>query len=356
MSSGLQHVKECEFLPVLCPLKCVESGGERSGEVARVERRLVAEHEREYCPQRELMCEFCGRGMRACEMNHHLTECPGFPVDCPNGCEAERETAVRQMRRGDVPIHLALCLLQTVKCPYWDYGCEWEMQRGQLDLHEREFMHTHFKLATRDMHLKFQLKQTEIKEIDSQLLQTNEEIRSMEDTSAAKGLMIDLITKDLSELRETVSMFVSSGRLEWKIRGVNEKIERKECTYSDPFSVGLYKCQGKINWNSNDSGKVGCFICVMRGAYDDKLKWPFIYRYKFALLNQNRTGTDYIRTYEVTEEYLSKLPKSFQKPTGERNNGFGLPSFVSQTELLTEEYTKGDSLSLSIIVEKLPSF
>ena len=59
----------------------------------------------------------------------------------------KRETGVRQMRRGDVPIHLALCLLQTVKCPYWDYGCEWEMQRGQLDLHERESMHTHFKLA-----------------------------------------------------------------------------------------------------------------------------------------------------------------------------------------------------------------
>ena len=340
MSRGIQHVGECEFLLVLCPRKCVESGGERSGEVVRVERRLVAEHEREYCPQREQRCEFCGRGVRACQMNPHLEECSGFPVDCPNGCEVAGETGVRQMKREDVALHLAECPLQTVKCPYWDYGCGEEMQRGQLDLHEREAMHTHFRLATTGMYLKLELKPAEINQLKSQLLQANERI--------------DTITKDVSELRESVAMVVSSGRLEWKIRGVKQGIERKESTYSDPFYVGLYQCQGYIEWDYDNSGKVGCFICVMKGKYDDKLKWSFLYRYKFVILNQNRNEDDYTMTGAVNEEKLNKFNDCFQRPTKARNTGFGRASFISQTDILTEKYCRDDTVSLHIIVEQLP--
>ena len=49
------------------------------------------------------------------------------------------------------PSNLAECPLQTVRCPYWDYGCGEEMERRQIDLHERESMHTHFKIAIEGM-------------------------------------------------------------------------------------------------------------------------------------------------------------------------------------------------------------
>ena len=35
MGGGIQHLNECEFLPVICSLKCVEPDGERSMAVAR---------------------------------------------------------------------------------------------------------------------------------------------------------------------------------------------------------------------------------------------------------------------------------------------------------------------------------
>ena len=69
----------------------------------------------------------------------------------------------------------------------------------------------------------------------------------------------------------------STYQLEWKIKGVKQKIYKKEDTYSDPFYVGPYKCQGRIVWDYNNTGKVGCFIRIMKGEFDDKLKWPFIY-------------------------------------------------------------------------------
>ena len=431
MGGGIQHLKECGFLPVMCPLKCVESDGERRGEVVRVERRQLAQHEREFCSQRELKCEFCGGAVRACEMNPHLGECEEFPVDCPNGCEATGETGTRQMKRGAVPLHLAECSLQRVECPYREYGCEEEMERRQLaehakefcsqrelkcefcrgavracdmnphlgeceefpvdcpngceaagetgtgqmkrgtlplhlaecplqrvecpyreygcdeemerrqlDLHEREYMHTHFRLAMKEVK-EMKRKQTELKNEfgelkDNQIFEVNDKIKCLE--------------KQNTELKEIISNLVSGG-LELKIKGVKQKIEKKEDIYSDPFYVGLYNCQGYIVWDHNNTGKVGCFICIMKGEFDDKLKWPFIFRYKFVLLNQNRNEDNHIWTDEVAKVDLQKLPECFQKPTEIRNRGYGALSFISNTDILTEKSCQEDSICLHIIVE-----
>ena len=111
--------------------------------------------------------------------------------------------------------------------------------------------------------------------------------------------------------KEIISTLRSTGGLEWKIKGVKQKIKKKEDTYTEPFYVGLYKCQGKIEWDFNDTGKVGCFICIMKGEFDDKLKWPFIYRYKFVLLNQNRNEDNNIWSHDVTKDNLHKYPDAF---------------------------------------------
>ena len=335
MGGGIQHLKECGFLPVLCPLKCVESDGKRRGEVVRVERRQLAEHDREFCSQRELKCEFCGGAVKACDMNPHLGECEEFPVDCPNGCEAVGETCTRQMKRGAVPLHLTECPLQRVECPYREYGCGEEMERRQLDLHEREYMHTHCSLAMRDVKEKQVVLNNKIKLLKEQ----NTELKN-----------------ELGELKETISILKSTGQLEWKVKGVKQKIEKKEDTYSDPFYVGLYKCQGKIVWDCSNTGKVGCYIHIMKGEFDYRLKWPFIYRYKFVLLNQNRNEDNHIYSGEITKDNLQKYPECFQKPTEIRNRGFGSLSFISNTEILTERYCKEDSISLRITVEQRPTF
>ena len=328
---------------MLCPLKCVESDGDRSGEVVRLERRQLAEHEREYCPQRELKCEFCGRAVRACEMNPHLGECEEFPVECPNSCEVAGETGTRQMKRGAVPLHLAECPLQRVKCPYWEYGCREEMEMRQLDLHEKEYIHTHFRLAMKEMKQKL-IESDQLRA--AQVLQANK-IKCLE-TQCSE------LKNELGELKETISTLVS-GRLEWKIKGVKQKIENKEISLSDPFFVGLYKCRGTIQWDFKNTGKVGCFIHIMKGEFDDMLKWPFLFRMKFVLLNQNRNENVHIWSYEISKEDLQNFPECFQRPTEIRNRSFGVTSFISNAEMLTGKYCKEDSISLHITVEQLSS-
>ena len=157
-------------------------------------------------------------------------------------------------------------------------------------------------------------------------------------------------------LTEALSSTLVSGGLEWKIKGAKQKIENTETSLSDPIYVGLYKCQGSIEWDSDNTGKLGCFIHIMKGEFDDMLKWPFLCRMKFVLLNQNRNTDNHIWSDATTKVTLQQFPECFQRPTEIRNRSFGVTSFISNTEILTGKYCKKDSISLHITVEQLSSF
>ncbi|KAI6661204.1 TNF receptor-associated factor 4-like [Oopsacas minuta] len=236
VSTVIHHLEECEFFPVLCPLGCVCLEGERKGKVLKLEKRRIAEHQRASCPLRELECEFCMNKVKACEMNPHLEVCEHFPVPCPNRCVIEGGEGTRQVKRRDVAVHLSdECPLQKVECPYWVYGCREEIERKEMDLHEREFVHIHFRLSMTDMKLKL------IKSSQEQVI-ANTKIENLEKQITEKD-------SELKSIKEVLYSHtsLSTGQLEWKIEGVKQKIENKEYTYSDPFYVGLYKCQGIFN-------------------------------------------------------------------------------------------------------------
>ena len=123
MSGIVHHLEDCVYLPEACPLRCISLEGDKKGEVVRMERRHIPEHVTDFCPLREIVCEFCEGNVKASEMNPHLEDCEEFPLDCPNGCSIEGEDGVREVKRKDIPVHLDNhCPLQKVQCPYWDHG------------------------------------------------------------------------------------------------------------------------------------------------------------------------------------------------------------------------------------------
>ncbi|KAI6650763.1 TNF receptor-associated factor 6-like isoform X3 [Oopsacas minuta] len=379
VSTVIHHLAECEFFPVLCPLGCVCLDGERKGKVMKLEKRLIAEHERDSCPLRELVCEFCVNKVKTCEMNPHLEICEHFPVPCPNRCVMEGEEGTRQLKRRDIPVHLANeCPLQKVECPYWVYGCREEMERKEMDLHEREFMHIHYRLSMSDMKLKqvetsklLQDKLDKATERIALLENENEskpkdllKVKHMERKLATANTKIENLEKQInekdSELKSIIEVLhshssLSTGQLEWKIKGVKQKIQNKENTYSDQFYVGLYKCQGYIQWNSDNTGKVGFFIHIMKGDYDDKLHWPIRYKLTFILLNHINKNNNYELTSQISKEYLEKYPNRLKRPTELRNEGLGISLFLSNTEILKAKYCKEDNITLLIKIELLPA-
>ena len=221
-----------------------------------MERRHIPEHVRDCCPLRGVVCEFCAGEVKACEMNPHLEVCEEFPLLCPNCCSREGEDGVREVKRKDLPIHLDNhCPIQIVQCPYWEHGCREEMERRLTDVHEREFMHIHFKLSLTEMkqsqaestkHLQHEL-DIAIGKIEAQEIQiakSTDKIATLERQIADKDGRI----QSLSEVLFTYTQ-LPTGKLEWNVKEVNQKIRNKKETYSDPFYLGLYKCQCYIVWD-----------------------------------------------------------------------------------------------------------
>ena len=173
----------------------------------------------------------------------------------------------------------------------------------------------------------------------------------MEEQNSDKDLQIATLTKSLFSYTQ-----LPTGRLEWNVKGVKQKIKDKDTTYSDPFYVGLYKCQSSIEWDCKNTGNVGVFIYIVRGDFDTKLHWPIRYRRTIVLINQINSEDNLVKSYEITKENLEKYPDSFERPTGIRNRGSGLRSVISNTDISEKKYRKQDSLTLHISIEVLQLF
>ena len=299
-----------------------------------MERRHIPGHVRDSCPLRKVVCEFCEGEVTASEMNPHLENCDEFPLPCPNLCRREGEEGLREVKRKDIAVHLdKYCPLQKVQCAYWEHGCREEMERRHTDTHEREFLHIHYRLSMTKM--------------EQKLNESTNRIAVMEKQISEKDSQIASLTKTLLSQLPT-------GRLEWNIEGVKQKIQDKERTFSDSFYVGLYKCQSCINWDCNNTGNVGVFINIMRGDFDAKLRWPIRYRRNFILTNQIDINDNLDKCCEITKHNLEKFSECFRRPTEFRNEGLGYTSFISNTDILGEKYCKQDSITLHISVELLP--
>ena len=150
-----------------------------------------------------------------------------------------------------------------------------------------------------------------------------------------------------------ISSLGAKKSFEWKISGMKNKISQKKCNYySDPFYVGLYKFQGFIDWDYSRDDHIGLFLYIMKGEWDDELKWPIKYKSSLVLINQLDSGNNHHGEFEITGTKLGKESKCFEKPKSFRNErSYGYSKFISQADILGEEYCKDDSIELNISVE-----
>ena len=309
-----------------CPLGCRDE----KGEVSRVERRRVETH-KTCCFMRSVKCDYCSRKIKYFMMNAHLELCGEFPISCPNECSTETK-----IKRKDESTHLNQhCLLQEIKCPYSRYGCEVKVQRQQITQHEKEEIHTHLRLTTLVMKGRV------------------EELEKKNEVLQNKNLKLESILLPISSWNV-------KGEFKWKIGGVKNKLFKKETTFSDPFYVGMYKFGAYIDWSGTEK-YIGIFLEIMKGEWDDKLKWPLRYRYSISLINQSDKGNkiktgkqeNYVLNEWITLEDIEKFPDCFCKPVTNENIGFGSGEFVEHSFLYQGNFCRGDSIQLHISVEQM---
>ena len=108
--------------------------------------------------------------------------------------------------------------------------------------------------------------------------------------------------------------------------------------YSPPFysHLGGYKMCLKVHANGYGDGKgthVSVFVRLMKGVFDDTLKWPFcgdvtVQLRQIQCVHLNRT---HVRVISMNR---SNLVEPRQRPIGERNEiGLGIDCYISHTEI-----------------------
>ena len=390
-----EHINEdpeLEFQLIGCPYVEVEC---KHGCGGRMRRGLIAEHQNEQCPQRPFCCAYCREydSIHADVVYRHWPVCKKYPMTCPNHCTVyaiERENMEEHLEY-DCPRQRVNCEFNftgcEVKLPREDLSDHLESNQVQhmsmlAAMNQRlidELAEKDEQIAklSEDVNAKLALaraeSQREIQSLRSEnstlRLEVNELKSNVANLMATFKTTVDQFKNDQSqqerELKET------NERVHRKITNLDSKFDRtkndlsQQCfsiqSYvglfpvefvmyniellrqsggdwqSEPFYSHLegYRLCLVINPNgvSNTEGSyASVYACLMRGEFDDRLKWPFRGAITIQLLNQlgdriPATGT--IRFTENTPSRYTSRVLNFEKA----EKGWGLLKFIRYEEL-----------------------
>ena len=124
------HVTKCEFTLVSCPNKC-----EVEGDDFQLIRKVLDDHLKTTCPNRDYECENCGeKGTYAIITEEHDQVCANKNTVC-----------TVTMKRGKFMEHI--CMFTEVTCKYHNIGCNVRKVRMHMKQHEEEDDNAHLHLA-----------------------------------------------------------------------------------------------------------------------------------------------------------------------------------------------------------------
>ncbi len=147
------------------------------------------------------------------------------------------------------------------------------------------------------------------------------------------------------------------GKAIWKIQDFNRRMrnameDQVTSIYSAPFYTGRdgYKMCILAYLNGDGIGKgthLSLFFVLMRGEYDNILKWPFKHKVKMILMNQNNSSNNIAETFQP-----DPTSTSFQKPTSDMNIASGFPRFVTHNLMGPSDcFVVEDTIFIECIVD-----
>ena len=310
---------ECGLVAVACPLECG----------ALVKRKSLDEHKTRECIRRPFVCEYCDYTNNYKEVVKHKQVCDKALLKCPNECESDT------VERRHLKRHLTdECPLQDVDCEFSYAGCTGKIKRRKMQEHMEENTKRHL-----DTLASYTKKTVDKLQSEQQMLQS--QVQSL---FALAGIQ-----------KERIPSF--SPYPECTLDNVEENVQERKRWYSSPFytHIGGYKMCLSIDvygWVDARGIYVSVCFCMMRGEFDDCLKWPFRGDIKVQLLDQ-REGGEHFERQIVDESAVSQYGAFDRVPNGnECGHAWGIPNFISHADLYKpeegKEYLKNDTLKFRV--------
>lgn len=200
----------------------------------------------------------------------------------------------------------------------------------------------------------------------SPVIQQHTEVMKIANTLESNRNKIEQIDRDYAVLNSSLAdtelklclleNTTYNGRQVWKIDNLQYRMTQSRNgrvtalhsapTYTEAFG---YKFCTRLYLNGDGIGKgthLSIFFVVMKSQYDDLLKWPFVKRVTFRILNHESSSRARKETF-LTDRNSS----SFQQPKKEMNIAAGCPKFLNISTLLDGGFVVDDSIFVETIVE-----
>ena len=318
---------ECRYVDVDCPYACGE----------RVQRLSLEEHKSQRCPLRPFTCQYCNhKATHQKVTKEHWPVCEKYPLPCPNKC------GVKKIERKHLKGHLEqTCPLQVIQCDFSYAGCGAKLQRRLMSAHMKEGMEAHLSLLSLvvpNLQTLVQQQGDLIKQMRDQIKQDRDQIKQQGDQIKQQGDQMKQMENRIKQLEKPFPP------VDIIMDDFEQHKKSSEEWYSPPFytHLGGYRMCLEIYANREGDGKgthVSVVVYLMRGEFDDLLKWPFLGDVTIQLKK-----TDPPHYQEIFP--LNDVPNKYIcKPTKERNDcGLGYPQYISHADLYAGGYLKDDKL------------
>lgn len=302
------RIGDCQFVVVGCMHGCGHS-----------DMRLKLSKHESMCSQRPYSCDYCGDYESTLEdvVDRHWKECSMYPIECPNKCE------LRYLARGLLAVHLKEdCELEVVPCPFAWTGCDTRVQRLALNKHKTDSIQEHMEKLTLSAYKNMQ--RMELLEGDNQTMKAT--IAELEDNGKRAAIEIHALESKNEKLEKAVTTLqYENDTLKHQVtkmftesRAEQAVLARRSFSLESsiglpPFSFIMDNAEEKFRWNTlflsppfyshiggyrlriqvtpngiffGEGTHISLTVFIMKGVFDDYLKWPFRGSVTIALQDQ----------------------------------------------------------------------
>ena len=331
------------------------------------QRRHVTTHQTLECIRRPFSCVYCGNYEADFEdvTQKHWSMCGFYPVPCPNECGVcpERQNLEHHMSKD--------CPLAVVKCDFHYAGCEVQLPHKDMPAHLAENLVTHIsQLATyndkamteRDQKMTqltedLSRKIEQLEKKNKALLETQDNMHRREEELKERVAQLEAKLDDLSpQIRREIPLY-NGHPIEVIMTQFKKHKQDGDQWYSEPFYThqhGYQMCL-RVHANGFGTGKgthISVYSYLMRGEYDNHLRWPFQGIINVQLINQLQDKEH----LEIESVFDSNSPATARNRlhTKERNsNGLGKSQLIPHSELGYNrakncQYVKDDCLCFRV--------
>ena len=282
-----------------------------------------------------------------------------FRVWCPyktEGCEWSGELSQLEKHLNESPklgeqVLGSHCTLQVINCDFQYAGCEAQLPRKDLPAHLAENLVTHMTLMAAhsqqraaekdkqiaDLKLETQLLKSALAERESEIARLNakqeEDRLQLETLQVYAGLPIELVLTEFEKYKENSDPWCS----------------KPFYTHSNGYKLCL-----RVDANGHGDGKgthISVTMYLMRGEFDDQLRWPFQGAVYFQLLNQLQDSSHFADVFDfgiATGPHINRVTAG-----AAASMGYGESSFLPHSELgrnraLNHQFLKDDCLCFRV--------